>query len=106
MTPTRCLLSAVVTDETSKHWCESLYEERAAQILLYCRSRGLSHSEAEDVLQETFVALMQAFAGGQPPEKPLNYCLRSFRNRALNYRRGLLRRVARELECFLTGTWF
>ena len=103
----------LVTDETgeTKHWCESLYEERAAQILLYGRSLGLSHSEAEDVLQETFVALM-AFAApsggapGQAPEKPLNYCLRSFRNRALNYRRGLLRRVAREVECFLTGTWF
>jgi len=88
-----------VTDE-SKHWCESLYEERAAQILLYGRSLGLSHSEAEDVLQETFVALMQM---ASIPEKPLHYCLRSFRNRALNYRRGFLRRIARELE---STRWF
>lgn len=88
-----------MTDE-SKHWCESLYEERASQILLYGRSLGLSHSEAEDVLQETFVALMQQT--GQP-EKPLHYCLRSFRNRALNYRRGFLRRVVRELE---SVKWF
>jgi RNA polymerase sigma-70 factor, ECF subfamily len=88
-----------VTDE-SKHWCESLYEERAAQILLYGRSLGLSHSEAEDVLQETFVALMQL---ASVPEKPLHYCLRSFRNRALNYRRGFLRRMARELE---STRWF
>jgi RNA polymerase sigma-70 factor, ECF subfamily len=88
-----------VTDE-SKNWCESLYEERAAQILLYGRSLGLSHSEAEDVLQETFVALMQL---ASVPEKPLHYCLRSFRNRALNYRRGFLRRVARELE---STRWF
>jgi RNA polymerase sigma-70 factor, ECF subfamily len=88
-----------VTDQ-SKHWCESLYEQRAAQILLYGRSLGLSHSEAEDVLQETFVALMQL---ASVPEKPLHYCLRSFRNRALNYRRGFLRRIARELE---STRWF
>jgi len=55
----------------------------------------LSHSEAEDVLQETFMA---AVAAGGTPEKPLHYCLRSFRNRALNYRRSLWRRLARELE--------
>ncbi len=88
-----------MTDE-SKHWCESLYEERAAQIILYGRSLGLSHSEAEDVLQETFVALMQQTV---PPEKPAHYCLRSFRNRALNFRRGFLRRMARELE---SARWF
>ena len=88
-----------MTDE-SKHWCESLYEERAAQIILYGRSLGLSHSEAEDVLQETFVSLMNQ---KNAPEKPLHYCLRSFRNRALNYRRGFLRRIARELE---SSRWF
>ncbi len=87
-----------MTDE--KHWCESLYEERATQILLYGRSLGLSHSEAEDVMQETFVALIQQRSA---PEKPLHYCLRSFRNRALNYRRGFLRRIARELE---SSRWF
>jgi RNA polymerase sigma-70 factor (ECF subfamily) len=88
-----------VTDEP-KHWCESLYEERAAQIILYGRSLGLSHSEAEDVLQETFVALMKQ---ASLPEKPLHYCLRSFRNRALNYRRGFFRRIAREIE---SSRWF
>lgn len=88
-----------MTDE-SKHWCESLYEERAAQIILYGRSLGLSHSEAEDVLQETFIPLMKQ---KNAPEKPLHYCLRSFRNRALNYRRGFLRRITRELE---SSRWF
>ena len=88
-----------MTDQ-SKHWCESLYEERATQIILYGRSLGLSHSEAEDVLQETFVALMNL---DTVPEKPLHYCLRSFRNRALNYRRGFFRRLARELE---SSRWF
>ena len=82
------------------NWCEDLYEAKAAELILYGRALGLSHSEAEDVVQETFVALLQR---GQPPSKPDHYCLRSFRNRAFNYRRGLWRRLARELE---SHRWF
>jgi RNA polymerase sigma-70 factor (ECF subfamily) len=77
-----------------------VYEAQAAQLLLYGRALGLSHSEAEDVLQDTFVALMQLEV---EPEKPVNYCIRAFRNRALNYRRSLWRRLARELE---SKAWF
>jgi len=82
------------------HWCQSLYEANAGQILLYGRALGLSHSEAEDVLQETFVALMQK---DEEPEQPAHYCLRSFRNRALNFKRSLWRRLTRELE---SHRWF
>jgi len=82
------------------HWCQSLYETHAPQILLYGRALGLSHCEAEDVLQETFVALMQRDGS---PDEPLHYCLRSFRNRALNYRRSLWRRLTREME---SARWF
>ncbi len=82
------------------HWCQSLYESHAPQILLYGRALGLSHSEAEDVLQETFVALMQK---DEAPEEPAHYGLRSFRNKALNYRRSLWRRLSRELE---SHRWF
>ena len=81
-------------------WCEALYKAKAAQLILYGRALGLSHSEAEDVLQETFVALVQR---PEAPELPEHYCLRSFRNRALNYRRGLWRRLTRELE---SRRWF
>jgi len=82
------------------HWCQNLYETSAPQILLYGRALGLSHSEAEDVLQETFIALMQK---DEAPEEPLHYCLRSFRNRALNFKRNLWRRLTRELEA---RRWF
>jgi len=82
------------------NWCEGLYEAKAAELILYGRALGLSHSEAEDVLQETFVALLRR---AQPPSKPDHYCVRSFRNRALNYRRGLWRRLTRELE---SRRWF
>ena len=81
-------------------WCERLYKAKAAELILYGRALGLAHSEAEDVLQEAFVALLQL--SGQP-EQPERYCVRSFRNRALNYRRSFWRRVAREFE---SVRWF
>ena len=81
-------------------WCQQLYEAKAAELLLYGRALGLSHSEAEDVLHETFVALMKL---EDEPRNPAHYCVRGFRNRALNYRRSLLRRLAREFESL---RWF
>ncbi len=81
-------------------WCEGLYRAKASELILYGRALGLSHGEAEDVVQETFLALMRR---GQPPEQPEHYCVRSFRNRALNYRRSLWRRLTRELE---SRRWF
>ena len=92
--------SVVNVIEQSLNWRRCLYEEKAAELILYGRALGLSHSEAEDVLQETFLALMKMEAA---PLEPLYYCLRSFRNRALNYHRSLWRRVARELE---SRRWF
>jgi RNA polymerase sigma-70 factor (ECF subfamily) len=82
------------------HWCKALYESKSAGLVLYGRALGLSHSEAEDVLQETFLALLNL---PREPEQPERYCLRTFRNRAVNYRRSLWRRVARELE---SKRWF
>lgn len=81
-------------------WCEKLYEEKGPQLLLYGRALGLSHAEAEDVLQETFQALVQRT---EAPAQPEHYCVRSYRNRALNYRRSLWRRLAREWE---SQRWF
>lgn len=81
-------------------WCEKLYESHAPQILLYGRALGLSHGEAEDVLQDSFMTLMQR---AEAPDEPLHYCLRTFRNKALNYRRSLWRRLTRELEAH---RWF
>ena len=89
-----------VSDDQKNGWCEALYRAKAANLLLYGRALGLSHSEAEDVLQETFLALMQR---PEPPSQPEHYCVRAFRNRALNYRRSLWRRLARELE---SQRWF
>jgi RNA polymerase sigma-70 factor (ECF subfamily) len=94
-----CGVYQVNVDKTL-HWCEALYDAKAAELILYGRALGLGHGEAEDVLQETFIALMQMTS---PPEQPGNYCVRSFRNRALNHRRSLWRRLAREWESL---RWF
>jgi RNA polymerase sigma-70 factor, ECF subfamily len=96
----RCLLGELVSIAEPAGWCECLYRAKASELILYGRALGLSHGEAEDVLQETFMALMQR---PQPPELPEHYCLRSFRNRALNYRRNLWRRLTREFEAV---RWF
>jgi RNA polymerase sigma-70 factor (ECF subfamily) len=81
-------------------WCRRLYEQKAAKLVLYGRALGLSHSESEDVLQETFVALLGL---ERRPDNPSHYCTRAFRNRALNFRRGLWHRLRRELE---SCRWF
>ncbi len=81
-------------------WCEQLYETKAAGWVLYGRALGLSHSESEDVVQETFVALLQR---KEPPEKPEHYCVRAFRHRVMNFRRNLWRRLIREFE---SQRWF
>jgi len=81
-------------------WCERLYQTRAAELILYGRALGLSHGEAEDVLHETFRALLEL---ASPPDDPAHYCVRSFRNRALNHRRSLWRRLTREFE---SQRWF
>ncbi len=69
-------------------------------MILYGRALGLGHSEAEDVLHETFLTLLQR---AEPPNEPEWYCVRSFRNRALNHHRSLWRRLTRELESW---RWF
>jgi RNA polymerase sigma-70 factor, ECF subfamily len=80
--------------------CERLYAAKARELVLYGRALGLSHGEAEDVLQDTFSALLRL---EQWPKQPERYCVRCFRNRALNHHRGLWRRLAREWE---SRRWF
>lgn len=77
-----------------------LYEAKSAGLVLYGRALGLSHWEAEDVIQETFIALLRM--SGFPADAE-NYAVRAYRNRALNYRRGLWRRLRREMESL---RWF
>jgi RNA polymerase sigma-70 factor (ECF subfamily) len=87
-------------NEANGHWCRPLYESKAAGLILYGRALGLSHGEAEDVLQESFLSLLQL---ERRPAEPEHYALRTFRNRALNYRRSRWRRWTRELE---SRRWF
>ena len=59
----------------SNDWCEAIYDAKAAELLLYGRALGLSHCEAEDVLQETFLILMEK---PLPPARSEHYCVRSY----------------------------
>lgn len=93
-------LSKRVNGHHSHDWAERLYQQKAAQLVLYGRALGLSHAEAEDVLHDTFSSLLGL---GDPPNRPEHYLVRSFRNRALNYRRGWWRRITREWEA---RRWF
>ena len=99
-----CLSIETVNGDEHSNWFERFYEAKASGLILYGRALGLSHGEAEDVLQETFLALMQK---SELPREPENYCLRSFRNRALNHKRTLWRRLTRELVVLADGHhWF
>ncbi len=89
-----------MSQSESSNWCEPVYDAKAAELILYGRALGLSHCEAEDVLQETFMLLMERTVA---PARPEHYCVRSYRNQALNYRRSLWRRLTRELEA---ARWF
>lgn len=61
---------------------------------------GVGHGEAEDIVQDLFIRLLKR---REAPDNPTHYCLRAFRNRALNYRKSLWRRLTRELESI---QWF
>jgi RNA polymerase sigma-70 factor (ECF subfamily) len=87
-------------EAANRPWCEALYEERAPGLILYGRALGLDHGEAEDVVHEVFAVLLGL---PEPPTRPDRYLVRAFRNRALNHRRSLWRRVAREFE---SRRWF
>ena len=89
-----------MSQSESSNWCEPVYDAKAAELILYGRALGLSHCEAEDVLQETFMLLMERTVA---PARPEHYCVRCYRNQALNYRRSLWRRLTRELEA---ARWF
>lgn len=82
------------------NWCEALYDAQAAALVLYGRALGLSHGESEDVLHEVFAALL---VRETRPDRPEHYLVRAFRNRALNRRTSLWRRLTRELE---STRWF
>lgn len=87
-------------DRTQADWRERLYNDEAARLLLYGRALGLTPGQAEDVLHDTFVAMFQL---NVRPARPVHYLVRTYRNRALNYRRSFWRRLAREWE---SKRWF
>src|SRR3974390_504585 len=60
--------------------CQRLYDAKAAQMILYGRALGLGHAEAEDVLHETFLAVMKL---KEAPSRLEHYSLRASRTPSL-----------------------
>jgi len=89
-----------VNGDEHSDWFEKFYDAKASGLILYGRALGLSHGEAEDALHETFLAVMRL---REFPREAENYLVRSFRNRALNFKRSIWRRLTRELE---SHHWF
>lgn len=81
-------------------WCRTLYDALASKLVLYGRSLGLTPAEAEDVLHDTFAALLRL---QEVPLEPERYGRRAYRNRALNLRRSWLRRLSLDLHA---RCWF
>lgn len=81
-------------------WQEALYEAQSACLILYGRALGLTHSEAEDVVQDLFQVLLTKPTA---PDEPARYLLRAFRNRAIRFKRSFWRRCIAELE---SQRWF
>ena len=68
---------------------ERLYDELGPALLAYARSIVGGAGEAEDALQEVFVALMARKS--ELPREPRPYLFRAVRNTCLNRRRAMAR---------------
>ncbi|MGE0406530.1 MAG: RNA polymerase sigma factor [Candidatus Korobacteraceae bacterium] len=64
------------------------YAELAAPLLSYARSLGLDRGTAEDIVQRTFLVLLN---GNTWPSEPRPYLFRAVRNASLNQIRDRLR---------------
>jgi RNA polymerase sigma-70 factor (ECF subfamily) len=78
----------------------ALYADQAGKLILYGRALGLGHGEAEDVVHEVFLSLLKL---EETPDRPEHYLVRAVRNRVINHRRSLWRRLTREWE---SRNWF
>ena len=66
----------------------ALYDELAPRLLRYAQSFGLSEDAAEDVVQDTFVALFRHLVLGRPRHSLAGWLFRVTRNLALKRRRS------------------
>lgn len=89
-------------NDTLQTWRE-LFDRYAPALLLYLRQRGYVFSDAEDVIQDAFVKLIQR---DQMPERPVEYLHVVARNTALDHKRGLKRRQLREQSAVGQRAWF
>ena len=78
---------------------KKFYEESAPALIAYARSLGLDHGTAEDMVQRTFLALLET---GKWPSEPRPYLFRAVRNASLNH----VRDRSRDVELSADEAWF
>lgn len=80
--------------------CEvtTLYRELRHPLLRYLVCLGLSADEAQDVVQDTFLALHQHVTAGGSKENVRGWVFRVAHNRARNRQKSYNRRFAAELD--------
>ena len=69
----------------SQHWSQRLYETKATELVLYGRALGLSHAEAEDVLQEVYLTVWRRGSSFDPSRaSPITWLATLARNRSID----------------------
>jgi RNA polymerase sigma-70 factor, ECF subfamily len=76
----------------------ALYSELRKPLLRYAASIGLSRDEAQDVVQDAFVALERHSAAGRPEENIRSWLYRVVHNEARNRQKNYGRRFAAPLD--------
>ncbi len=103
--PVRCMVedNKNMVAEIAKNQSELAWEpwlrEHGAKLLLFARQQARSHADAEDILQESLVKLVQkvndgSFSGGQKAWLP--YLYTAIRRTAIDLGRKVERRSKRE----------
>jgi RNA polymerase sigma-70 factor, ECF subfamily len=75
-----------------------LYRDLRTPLLKYLACLGLRFQEAQDIFQESFLALQQHLSAGGSMENPRGWLFRVARNRARNQQKSFFRRFATPLD--------
>jgi len=94
---------ALMTDEQNRRIAET-FEKEQGRLRNFIRKQVLDESEAEDILQEVFYELVQAYRLMQPLERAGAWLFRVARNRIIDRFRGR-RREAAKVTLTKEGDW-
>ena len=53
-----------MNEKNEQHWCEAIYDAKAAELILYGRALGLSHGESAQYIVEALLSDTLAYSEG------------------------------------------